>query len=86
MFFAASIAVALAIPAPIPQNAAAAPRPIAPVAARPAGAAEEGLEGSDDKKDLEASQSVGYGYYGGFPGYYSTGYYPYSSSYYGFAS
>lgn len=83
MFFAACIAVALAIPAPIPQNPAA-PRPIAPVE-RPAGAADEALEAGDEKKDLDASQSVGYGYYGGYPGYYSTGYYPYSS-YYGFVS
>ncbi|XP_037046417.1 shematrin-like protein 1 [Bradysia coprophila] len=86
----AVVAFVTAIPAPQfqqPRQVAPGPQPknINPDA--------EQLEGSNDEKDLKASASYGYGYYGGYPyggigyGYpsysYSYGYPSYGFGYYG---
>lgn len=69
-FIAAIVALASAIPAPASNNAPAAPQPIEPQESK---VESEQLEAGEEEKDLKASQSIGYGYYG----------YPYSSGYYG---
>lgn len=64
---------------------AANPAPKQHVATRQIAQGEGGFEQLEGNVDLKGSESIGYGYYGGYPGYYSG--YPYGSygygSYYG---